>query len=80
MASAKVAITVGRELLKQVDRWVAQGRYPSRSQVIQKALREKPERARKKRLAEEAARLDPEEERALAEEGFAAGKETWPGY
>jgi hypothetical protein len=43
-------------------------------------VREKLERARRRRLTEEATKLDPKEERALAEEGFAAGSETWPGY
>ena len=32
------------------------------------------------RLAEEAARLDPTEERALAEEGLAAEAVDWPAY
>lgn len=80
MASAKVAITIEEGLLTQVDRWVAEGRYPNRSQAIQAAVREKLERARRKRLGEEAAKLNPREERALAEEGFAAGSETWPAY
>lgn len=80
MASAKVAITVNRDLLTQVDRWVAEGRYPNRSQAIQAAIREKIERARMRRLSEEAAKLDSNEERALAEEGFAAVSETWPAY
>ncbi len=80
MGAAKVAITMDRELLTQVDRWVSEGRYPNRSQAIQAAVREKLERSRKRRLAEEAAKLDPKEERALAEEAFAAGSETWPAY
>ncbi len=80
MSAAKVAITMDRELLTQVDRWVSEGRYPNRSQAIQAAVREKLERSRKRRLAEEAAKLDPKEERALAEEAFAGGSETWPAY
>lgn len=32
------------------------------------------------RVAEEAAKLVPEEERTPAEEGLAAGSETWPAY
>ena len=80
MGSAKVAITMEKDLLKQVDRWVTEGRYPNRSQAIQAAVREKLERARRRRLAEEASKLDPKEERALAEEGFAAGAEIWPAY
>lgn len=80
MASTKVAITVEEGLLAQVDRWVTEGRYPNRSKAIQAALREKLERSRRRRLAEEAAKLDPKEERALAEEGFDAESETWPAY
>ena len=80
MGSAKVAITINEELLTQIDRWVEEGRYPNRSQAIQAAVREKLDRARRRRLAEEATKLDPQEERALAEEGFAAGSETWPAY
>lgn len=80
MGAAKVAITMERDLLGLVDRWVKEGRYPNRSQAIQAAVREMLDRSRRRRLAEEAAKLDPTEERALAEEGFAAGSETWPAY
>lgn len=75
MSAAKVAITVDRELLKIVDRWVAQGQYPNRSQAVQAALREKMERWRRVRLATEAAKLDPKEERAMADEVYKG--ETW---
>ena len=80
MGSAKVAITIKEDLLAQIDRWVTAGRYPNRSQAIQAAIAEKLERARRRRLGEEARKLDPKEERRLAEEGFAADSETWPGY
>ena len=40
MPTTKVAITVDEQLLRLVDRWVTQGRYPSRSQAIQAAVRE----------------------------------------
>ena len=78
MPTAKVAITVDEQLLKLVDRWVTQGRYPSRSQAIQAAVREKVERWNHTRLAEEVAKLNPKEERALAEESFAG--EAWPAF
>ena len=68
--ASKIAITIDPELLRVVDRWVAEGRYPNRSRAIQAALREKSERWRRTRLAEECARLDPAEERALADETF----------
>ena len=80
MGATKVAITMREDLLLQIDRWVAEGRYPNRSQAIQAAVAEKLDRARRRRLAEEVVKLDPTEERTLAEEGFAAGSETWPAY
>ncbi len=78
MATAKVAITLEQQLLRLVDQWVAQRRFASRSQAIQVALREKVEHWKHTRLAEEVKKLNPKEERALAEENFSA--ETWPEF
>jgi Arc/MetJ-type ribon-helix-helix transcriptional regulator len=78
MTTAKVAITLDQQLLKLVDRWVKQGRYSNRSQAIQAALREKLERWKRVRLAEEATKLNPKEEQSLAEEVFTG--EAWPKY
>ncbi|HEV2358098.1 MAG TPA: ribbon-helix-helix domain-containing protein [bacterium] len=63
-------------ILRQVDRLVAEGLYPSRSRAIQDAVCRQLERRRRRRLTEEAAKLDPKEERALAEEGLAG--DAWP--
>jgi Arc/MetJ-type ribon-helix-helix transcriptional regulator len=71
MSTAKVAITLDEQLLRTVDRWVKQGRYPNRSQAIAAALREKLERWGRTRLAEELNKLDREEERSLADERLA---------
>ena len=76
MATAKVAITLEQQLLRLVDRWVSQRRFASRSQAIQVALREKVDHWKHTRLAEEVKKLNPKEERALAEESFSG--ETWP--
>ena len=78
MATAKVAITLEQQLLRLVDRWVAQRRFASRSQAIQVALREKVEHWKHTRLAEEVKKLNPKEERAFAEERFPG--EEWPDY
>jgi len=78
MPTTKVAITVDQQLLRLVDRWVIQGRYPSRSQAIQAAVREKVERWNHTRLADEVAKLNPKEERAMAEEAFAG--DAWPEF
>lgn len=76
MRAAKVGITLDERVLRVVDRWVRQGRYPNRSQAIQSALREKMERWKRTRLTEELSRLDRDAERALADEKLAA--ESWP--
>ena len=78
MASAKVAITLDEQLLRVVDRWVKQGRYPNRSQAIQSALREKMERWKRTRLVDELAKLDSTEEQRNADERLAG--ETWPEF
>lgn len=52
--------------------------YSNRSRAIEEALEEKLSRMERRRLAEECARLDPDEERALAEEGLQDA--AWPGY
>ena len=78
MPTTKLAITVDQQLLRLVDRWVIQGRYPSRSQAIQAAVREKVDRWNHTRLADEVAKLNPKEERAMAEEAFAG--DAWPEF
>ena len=78
MGSAKVAITLDERLLRVVDRWVKQGRYPNRSKAIQTAVQEKMDRWKQTRLAEELAKLDSTEEKSLADEGLAG--ESWPEF
>jgi Arc/MetJ-type ribon-helix-helix transcriptional regulator len=68
MPAAKIAITVDVEMVKLMDRLVREGKYKSRSGVVQEALKEKLKGGKRKRLAEEASKLDPKEEKKLAEE------------
>ena len=78
MPKTKVALTIDAALLDRVDDLVARRRFRNRSQAVETALAEKLARLARTRLAEEAARLDPGEERQLAEEGLAA--DPWPDY
>ena len=78
MPKTKVALTIDAALLGRVDDLVARRRFRNRSQAVETALAEKLARLARTRLAEEAARLDPDEERQLAEEGLAA--DPWPEY
>ena len=80
MPKSKVAVTLDSDLLHRIDGLVAEHRYPNRSQAIEVAVAEKLERLKRGRLAREAARLNPREERALADEGLSADRESWPEY
>jgi len=80
MPKTKIAVTVDATLVEELDDMVAHHRFESRSQAIEAALAEKLRRLNKTRLAREAAKLDPKEERALAEEGLAGSRDTWPEY
>ncbi len=80
MAAEKIAITLNRELLREIDRGVKSGLFKNRSRAIEEAVREKIERQRKGRVLIEAKKLNPKEERALAEEGMTGEEATWPAY
>jgi len=70
MATAKIAISLDEGTVKRLDRLVKNRIFPSRSKVIQDAVEEKLKKMGKGRFARECAKLDPEFEKALAEEGL----------
>jgi metal-responsive CopG/Arc/MetJ family transcriptional regulator len=80
MSSAKVAVSIDQDLLEELDRLVEKKVFSSRSQGIQLSVAEKLSRMRRKRLAEECAKLDPVIEKAMAEEGMAGELASWPEY
>jgi metal-responsive CopG/Arc/MetJ family transcriptional regulator len=80
MPKTKIAVTLEAALVSQVDSLVRQRRFANRSQAIEAAVAEQVRRLRRTRLADACARLDPAEERALAEEGLAVDLAAWPEY
>ena len=80
MASAKIAVSLKRTTVEHLDRLVCEGVYPSRSRAIQEALEERLARLSRDRLARECAKLDPQYETSLAEEGMSSEAEQWPAY
>lgn len=80
MPVAKIAISLERSLVDQIDRMVRSGEYPSRSRAIQDALQERLRRVSRDRLARECAKLDPVQEAQLAEEGMDFEADQWPQY
>ena len=79
MATMKIAISLERTLLLELDRLVGEDVFPNRSRAIQAALEEKLRRLKQSRLARECGKLDPESEKALAEEGLTEESE-WSEY
>jgi len=78
--TSKVAITLDEETLKKLDRLVGEEKFPNRSRAIQEAVEEKLTRMDRTRLIRESAKLDPEYEQQLAEEGLSEDFEEWPEY
>lgn len=79
MSSAKIAISMDPQALRSVDRLVRSGAFPSRSKLIQDAVKEKLLRLDRARLARECAKLDRKEEQALANESYRSDA-PWPDY
>ena len=80
MRTAKVAISLEKQTLDELDELVKKKAFPSRSRAIQEAVQEKLSRMRKTRLAEECAKLDPKDEQAQAEETISMDLRQWPEY
>jgi Arc/MetJ-type ribon-helix-helix transcriptional regulator len=80
MPTKKVAITMEKETLARLDQLVEDKRYPSRSRAIQEAVEEKLSRLDRTRLIRESAKLDPEYEQRLADEGLTEDLDEWPEY
>jgi Arc/MetJ-type ribon-helix-helix transcriptional regulator len=80
MPKAKVALTLDADLLEQVDELVAKHKFRNRSQAVEAALADKLQRMARTRLAREAAKLNPSEEKRLADEGLVDVLDSWPEY
>ena len=80
MSKAKVAVTLDADTVKRLDYLVRQEVFPSRSQGVEIALQEKLSRLERNRLARECAKLDPDFEKSLAEEGLGEDLARWREY
>lgn len=74
----KIAITLDKRRVADLDRWVREGKYPNRSRALQSAVDLLAEREKRTRLARELAKLDRSEEQRLADEGL--GDASWPAF
>jgi metal-responsive CopG/Arc/MetJ family transcriptional regulator len=75
-----IDITLDDNLLKQLDRLVAERQYPSRAWAIEEAIQERLHQVDHDRLARECAKLDPIFEQQMADEGMSGDLAEWPEY
>lgn len=80
MGKTKIAITMDAEFIGELDRLVEKNYFQNRSQAICAAVREKLARMKRSRLSMECAKLDPNFEKAMADEGLAEDVSLWPEY
>jgi len=80
MPTKKVAITMEKKTLARLDQMVEEQQYPSRSRAIQEAVEEKLVRLDRTRLLRESAKLDPEYEQRMVDEGLTGDLDEWPEY
>jgi Arc/MetJ-type ribon-helix-helix transcriptional regulator len=74
----KIAVTLDERTVADLDRWVREGKYPNRSRALQSAVNLLSEPEKRTRLARELTKIDPNEEKQLAEQGL--GDQTWPEF
>ncbi len=80
VSKAKVAITIERKVLEELDEFVRQRRFVNRSLAIESAVVEKLARLKRTRLIMALNAIDPAEEQAFAEEGLTSDLAAWPRY
>jgi Arc/MetJ-type ribon-helix-helix transcriptional regulator len=80
MATAKIAITIEKDILIRLDLLVKSQFFPNRSKAIQEAIKEKLNKLEHNRLEIECLKLNPDFEQALADEGLFSEIEEWPEY
>ncbi len=80
MSKAKIAITLDEDFIAEIDHLIKEHKFMNRSQAIQEAVKDKLQRLKKSRLAEECSKLDAAFEKAMAEEGISEDLSEWPEY
>jgi metal-responsive CopG/Arc/MetJ family transcriptional regulator len=80
MAKAKIAITLDKQSIGELDRLVKEHIFQNRSQAIQEAIGEKLLHLKKTRLVAESSKLNAVFEKQLSDEGLAAEVQEWPEY
>lgn len=70
MVKKRIVVGIDPELVAGIDELIDQRRFVGRGEFVEEAVSRQFGRLRRDRLAEACLRLDPDEERGLAEEGM----------
>ena len=80
MGKSTITITMDDAVLETLDNLVKNSVYPDRSLAIQEAVKDKFKMIDDAIFERELAKLDPDFERQLSEEGLAQDLLEWPEY
>ncbi len=80
MSKSKIAITLDKDFIAEIDLLIKEDIFMNRSQAIQEAVKDKLQKLKKSRLTEECSKLIPAFEQAMAEEGLSEDITEWPEY
>jgi metal-responsive CopG/Arc/MetJ family transcriptional regulator len=80
MPKVKIAITMSKDVVDEIDRLVQEGNAANRSRAIESAVENHLASRKKRRLLVECRKLDPALERELADEALAVDVSEWPEY
>ena len=80
MGTTQILVSLDDETVAQLGALVKNGGYTSLDSVVAESIAMRLALGRSKSLAEQCALLDPENEKALAEEGMSEALRSWPEY
>lgn len=80
MSMTKIAISINKDQLHQVDLYVKEKKFKNRSQVFQFSIDKVLKLLAHDRLAKECAKLDVKSEQEIADEGLSEDLNIWPKY
>jgi metal-responsive CopG/Arc/MetJ family transcriptional regulator len=79
MSIAKIAVSIDNKQLEQIDFYVKNRKFKSRSQIFRLAISDVLEKLKHKRLSMECAKLDIHAEQEMADMGL-VDEDLWPKY
>jgi metal-responsive CopG/Arc/MetJ family transcriptional regulator len=80
MSIAKIAISIDANQLKKIDFYVKKHVFKTRSEAFRIAINQALATLEQNRLATECAKLQPDEEREIADLGLEEDMDSWPKY